>query len=77
MRGLFAGCWQQAALRALSARDTRRESVPITDLLKPLTHNDLQIDLDTNVKVEICNCEKRSTATIAEFSGKLCCLLSY
>lgn len=30
-------------------------SVPITNLLKPLTYNDLQINLDTNMKVEICN----------------------
>lgn len=54
-RGLFSGCWQQAALRALSVRNTRRESVPITNLSRQLTHNDLQIDPYTNMKIEICN----------------------
>lgn len=43
---------QQEGPWVLSVRNTRRESVPITNLLKPFTHIDLQTDPDTKTNTE-------------------------
>lgn len=43
---------QQEGPWVLSVRNTRRESVPITNLLKPFMHSDLQTDPDTKTNTE-------------------------
>lgn len=61
---------QQEAPWVLSAGNTREESVPITNLLKPFTHCDLQKDPDTKMNRERFNCVKLPPF-LSPF-GKLC-----